>query len=61
MRTLLLIVEMLAIIAALIAVVGALLYGFSWTVLLLVRFFPVIGKRYKHERWEELTKRSARQ
>jgi hypothetical protein len=60
MRALLLIVEMLAIIAALIAAVGAVLYGFSWTVLLLVRFFPIIGKRHKHEKWDELTKRSGR-
>jgi hypothetical protein len=60
MTGLLQVAEMLVIIAALVAAVGALLYGLSWTFLSLVRFFPAIGKKYRHERWNELTRRSGR-
>jgi hypothetical protein len=44
----------LAMIAGLVALVGALLYAFSWAVLSLVQFFPVIGRKHRHRRWEEL-------
>jgi hypothetical protein len=44
----------------LLAGVGVLMYAFCWTVLLLVRFVPVIGRRHRHPRWDELTKRSGR-
>ena len=60
MRAALQIAEMLAIIAGLVAMIGALFYGFCWSVLSVVRFFPVIGRRHKHARWSELTKRSGR-
>jgi hypothetical protein len=54
------VVEMLVIIAALVAVVGGVLYGFSLVMLTLVSFFPTIGKRHRHEKWDELNKRSGR-
>jgi hypothetical protein len=59
-RTLLQIASAIGIIAGLVTVVGALLYAFSWAVLFLVRFVPVIGKRHRHAHWDELTKRSGR-
>ena len=49
----------LAMIAGLVALVGALLYGFSWAVLSLVRFFPVIGRKHRHGRWEEMNQRES--
>jgi hypothetical protein len=48
------------IIAGLMAVVAGLLYAFCCAVLLLVAFIPVVGKRHRHTRWEELTRRSGR-
>jgi hypothetical protein len=60
MTAVLQVAEMLAIIAALVTAVGALLYGLSWLFLSLVRFFPAIGKSHRHERWNELTRRSGR-
>jgi hypothetical protein len=60
MHAALLVVEMLAIIAALLAVVGATMYGFCWALLCLVRFFPIIGRRHRHRHWEDLTKHSGR-
>jgi hypothetical protein len=49
--------EMLLGAAGLLAVVAALFYGLSWAVLIAVRFIPVIGKRDRHERWDELNRR----
>ena len=60
MNTALIILEMLAIIAGLVAAVGALFYGLCWILLIVVRFFPVIGRRKRHDRWTELTSRSGR-
>ena len=60
MRTAIQIVVMLTMIAGLLAVVGALFYGFCWSVLLVMRFFPAIGKRHRHQRWDDFTKRSGR-
>jgi hypothetical protein len=54
------IIEVLAMIAGLMAVVAGLFYAFSWLMLLVVSLFPVIGKRHRHRRWNELTKRSGR-
>jgi hypothetical protein len=58
--TFLQILSALGIIAGLLAVVATLWFGFCWTVLLLLRFVPVIGRRHRHPRWDELTKRSGR-
>ena len=60
MTTLLQIASAIGIIVGLMAVVGASLYAFSWAVLFLVRFVPVIGKRHRHAFWDEFTKRSGR-
>jgi hypothetical protein len=50
----------LAMIAGLVALVGGLLYAFSWMMLSLVQFFPVIGRRHRHERWDELQRGTER-
>jgi hypothetical protein len=46
--------QALAMIAGLVVLVGGLLYGFSWLVLSLVQFFPVIGRKHRHDRWTEM-------
>lgn len=60
MHAALLVAEMLAIIAALLTIMGAMMYAFCWAILCLVRLFPMIGKRHRHSEWEELTKQSGR-
>jgi len=50
----------LVIIAGLMAFFGGSLYLFSMLMLRLVGFFPAIGKKHRHRRWQELTKHSAR-
>jgi hypothetical protein len=54
------VLQSLAMIAGLVALVGALLYGFSWAVLSLVQFFPVIGRKHRHERWEEMNRAASK-
>jgi hypothetical protein len=51
---------MLLIITTLVVVVGGSLYLFSMAMLRIVAFFPTIGRRHRHHRWDELTKRSGR-
>ena len=34
----------------------AALYGFMWTVLYLMRFVPMIGRRHRHSDWDRLNK-----
>jgi carbon starvation protein CstA len=58
--TLLVLLQMLVVIVGLMAIMAVLFYGFSWAVLTLVQFVPTIGKKHRHSRWQELTKRSAR-
>jgi len=60
MRAALQVVEMMAIIAVLVATVGGLLYAVCWVCLVVVRFFPAIGSKHRHPRWDELTKQSGR-
>jgi hypothetical protein len=59
-RTLVHIASAVGIIAGLMAVVAGVLYAFCCSVLFLVGFVPIIGKRHRHVRWDELTKRSGR-
>jgi hypothetical protein len=59
-RTFLQIVSSFGIIVGLLAAVAAVMRAFCWTVLLLVRFVPVIGRWHRHPRGDELTKRSGR-
>ena len=54
------VVEMMAIIAVLVTVVGGALYAVCWVALVIVRFFPAIGSKHRHQRWDELTKQSGR-
>jgi hypothetical protein len=58
--TLLQIAAAIGIIVGLMAIMAGLFYGFCWAMLTLVAFFPVIGKKHRHARWDELTKRSGR-
>ena len=58
--TFLQILSAIAIIVGLLAVVATLWFTFCWTVLFLLRFVPVIGRRHRHPQWDELTKRSGR-
>jgi len=58
--TLLQIASAIGIIVGLMAAMAGLFYGFCWAVLFLVQFVPVIGKKHRHARWDELTKRSGR-
>jgi hypothetical protein len=60
MRTLFIIIEMIAIIAGLLTVVGAAFYAMCWIAISAVQIFPLIGRRQRHPRWDELTKRSGR-
>ena len=54
------IVQMIAIITGLLLVVGALFYALAWIALAAVSYFPIIGKRHRHDRWDELNKQSGR-
>jgi hypothetical protein len=60
LRTLFHIVSAVGLIVGLMAVVAGVLYAFCCAVLFLVGFVPVIGRRHRHARWDELTKRSGR-
>ena len=60
MRTALFIAEIALGIAGLLAIVAVAFYGLAWAVLIAMRFIPVIGKRHRHDRWDELTSRAPR-
>ena len=57
MRTAIIVVQVLAIIAGLLALMAVVFYGVGWVVMFTLRFVPLIGKRHRHERWDELTRR----
>lgn len=59
MRTAVLIAEMIAAVAGLLALMALLFYGLAWTALFAVRLMPLIGKRHRHNRWGFQAKRSA--
>ena len=44
----------LLMIAALLAVQGAILYAMWWAALMVVRLVPMIGRRGRHAEWERL-------
>ena len=56
MRTFLSIAGGLAVIAGLLAVQTALVYGLGWLVLVAVRRVPLIGRRHRHEAWDRLNR-----
>lgn len=36
----------------------ASVYALGWVTLCLVRFVPLIGRKYRHDRWDELNRGS---
>ena len=54
------IVQMVLIIAGLLLAVGIIFYGFAWIALAAVSLVPAIGKRHRHQRWDDLNRQSAR-
>jgi hypothetical protein len=60
MKLLWILLQMVLIIGGLMAAVGALFYALCWVALSMVQFFPIIGKRHRHARWDEMNKRSGR-
>jgi len=48
------IVWMIATSAASLAISAAAFYTLCYLTLLLVRIFPMIGRRHRHRRWDEL-------
>lgn len=60
MTVLSVIVQMIVIIAGLLLAVGAIFYALAWIALAAASYFPIIGKRHRHDRWDELNKRSGR-
>ena len=51
------IIWMIASSAAILALWAAAFYAVCYLTLLLVRIFPLIGKRHRHRRWDELNGR----
>ena len=47
----------LLLIAGLLAVVGLVFYLIWWLVMIAVSFIPIIGKRGRHDRWEQFNGR----
>ena len=37
---------------------GASVYALGWVTLCLVRLVPLIGRKYRHDRWDELNRES---
>ena len=60
MKLLFILVQIVLIIVGLMAAVGAIFYALCWAGLWVVQFVPLIGKRHRHARWQEMTKRSGR-
>ena len=60
MELLFILVQMVLIIVGLMAAVGGFFYALCWAALWMVQFVPLIGKRHRHARWDEMNKRSGR-
>ena len=58
MHALIVILQMALIITALVVAVGAAFYAVAWVALVIASSFPMIGKRHRHERWNDLNKPS---
>jgi hypothetical protein len=61
MHVLIVILQMSLIITALVVAVGILFYALVWVSLVAASYFPIIGKRHRHQRWDELNKPSGLQ
>jgi hypothetical protein len=44
----------LAAIAVLLLLAAGALYACWWIVMLVVRYFPIVGRRHKHPDWDRL-------
>jgi hypothetical protein len=60
MHVLVVILQMGLIITALMVAVGVAFYALVWISLLVASSFPIIGKRHRHQRWDDLNKSSGR-
>ena len=58
MHVLIVILQMRLIITALVVAVGAAFYALVWVSLMVASYFPIIGKRHRHQRWDDLNKPS---
>ena len=56
MHVIIVILEMGLIIAALLVAVGVAFYALVWVSLMVASSFPIIGKRHRHQRWNDLNK-----
>ena len=56
MHVLIVILEMGLIITALLVAVGVAFYALVWVSLMVASSFPIIGKRHRHQRWDDLNK-----
>ncbi len=59
-NSLLLIAQMVLIIGGLLLAVSAIFYALCWAGLWAVQLFPLIGKRDRHARWDDMNRRSGR-
>jgi len=60
MRTAALIAQMAAAVGGLLALVAIAFHGLAWAAPMVVRFMPPIGRRHRHDQWQEMTKPSVR-
>lgn len=60
MRNFTIVIEMVVGIAALLAAVAAVFYGALWVTLIAMRFLPMVGKRHRHDRWEQMNQSLSR-
>ncbi len=60
MHVVIVILEMGLMITALLVAVGAAFYALVWVSLMVASSFPIIGKRHRHQRWDDLNKPSGR-
>ena len=58
MHVLIVILEMSLMITALLVAVGVAFYALVWVSLMVASSFPIIGKRHRHQRWDDLNKPS---
>jgi hypothetical protein len=54
------ILQIVAIIAGLLAAAWLAFYAIWWLTLSMVRIFPLIGRRHRHSRWTELNQTKTR-
>jgi hypothetical protein len=55
-RTVVVILQMALTITALLVAVGVAFYALVWVSLMVASSFPIIGRRHRHQRWDDLNK-----